>query len=72
MTEHKTLTKLNVLIIEDGDEYLHNLSRFVPGPLYLQAHNYPYSGNAAVSICNYEILKTLCYYTGVLDVEQRR
>lgn len=34
--------------------------------------NYPYSGNAAVSICNYEILKTLCYYTGVLDVEQRR
>ena len=36
------------------------------------SHNYPYSGNAAVSICNYEILKTLCYYTGVLDVEQRR
>ncbi len=28
-----------VLIIEDGDEYLDNLSRFVPGPNYLQAHN---------------------------------
>jgi CheY-like chemotaxis protein len=28
-----------VLIIEDGDEYLENLSRFVPGPTYLQAHN---------------------------------
>lgn len=27
-----------VLIIEDGDEYLENLSRFVPGPRYLQAH----------------------------------
>jgi len=27
-----------VLIVEDGDEYLENLSRFVPGPKYLQAH----------------------------------
>jgi hypothetical protein len=27
-----------VLIIEDGDEYLENLGRFVPGPAYLQAH----------------------------------
>ncbi|MCP4677680.1 MAG: hypothetical protein GY854_19615 [Deltaproteobacteria bacterium] len=31
--------KATVLIIEDGDEYLDNLSRFVPGPTYLQAHN---------------------------------
>lgn len=28
-----------VLIVEDGDEYLDNLSRFVRGPRYLQAHN---------------------------------
>ena len=28
-----------VLIVEDGDEYLESLSRFVPGPAYLQAHN---------------------------------
>lgn len=28
-----------VLIIEDGDEYLENLARFVPGPRYLQAHD---------------------------------
>lgn len=28
-----------VLIIEDGDEYRENLSRFVPGPRYLQAHS---------------------------------
>jgi DNA-binding response OmpR family regulator len=27
-----------VLIIEDGDEYFDNLTRFVPGPHYLQAH----------------------------------
>jgi CheY-like chemotaxis protein len=27
-----------ILIVEDGDEYLENLSRFVPGPRYLQAH----------------------------------
>ncbi|MBU0552970.1 hypothetical protein KKF91_15705 [Myxococcota bacterium] len=34
-----------VLIIEDGDEYLENLSRFVPGPRYLQAK----SGAAALA-----------------------
>lgn len=28
-----------VLIIEDGDEYKDNLTRFVPGPRYLQAHS---------------------------------
>jgi len=33
MSEPKT-----VLIVEDGDEYLENLSRFEPGPRYLQAH----------------------------------
>lgn len=33
MTEPKI-----VLIVEDGDEYLENLSRFAPGPRYLQAH----------------------------------
>ena len=27
-----------VLIVEDGDEYLENLTRFAPGPRYLQAH----------------------------------
>lgn len=27
-----------VLIVEDGDEYLENLRRFVPGYRYLQAH----------------------------------
>jgi hypothetical protein len=27
-----------VLIIEDGDEYRDNLTRFVPGPRYLQCH----------------------------------
>jgi CheY-like chemotaxis protein len=26
-----------VLIVEDGDEYFENLTRFVPGPRYLQA-----------------------------------
>ena len=31
-------TPPTVLIIEDGDEYLDNLSRFAPGPRYLQAH----------------------------------
>jgi CheY-like chemotaxis protein len=35
-----------VLIIEDGDEYLENLSRFVPGPQYLQAR----SGSAALAL----------------------
>lgn len=28
-----------ILIVEDGDEYLENLSRFAPGPRYLQAHS---------------------------------
>ena len=28
-----------VLIVEDGDEYLENLSRFVAGPQYMQAHH---------------------------------
>ena len=28
-----------VLIVEDGNEYLDNLSRFVLGPAYLQAHD---------------------------------
>ncbi len=31
--------EFTVLIVEDGDEYLDNLSRFVAGPRYLQAHN---------------------------------
>lgn len=30
---------MRVLIIEDGDEYRENLTRFVPGPEYLQAHS---------------------------------
>ncbi len=30
---------MRVLIIEDGNEYLDSLSRFVPGPVYLQAHD---------------------------------
>lgn len=32
-------SKLTVLIVEDGDEYLDNLSRFVPGPQYIQSHS---------------------------------
>lgn len=35
-----------VLIVEDGDEYRENLTRFVPGPTYLQAR----SGARAVEI----------------------
>ncbi len=35
-----------ILIIEDGDEYLDNLSRFVEGPRYLQAK----SGKQALEI----------------------
>ena len=35
----ETLERLQVLIIEDGDEYLRNLERFVTGPVYFQAHN---------------------------------
>ncbi len=30
---------LTVLIVEDGDEYLDNLGRFVPEPAYRQVHN---------------------------------
>jgi CheY-like chemotaxis protein len=39
-----------VLIIEDGDEYLENLSRFVAGPRYLQAH----AGEEALEILRSE------------------
>ena len=35
-----------VLIVEDGDEYLENLSRFVAGPSYIQSH----SGDEALDI----------------------
>jgi CheY-like chemotaxis protein len=35
----------DVLVIEDGDEYLETLSRFVPGPRYAQVH----SGEEALS-----------------------
>ncbi len=37
---------LKVLIVEDGDEYIDNLSRFVSGPQYVQAKN----GRDAVKI----------------------
>jgi hypothetical protein len=37
---------ITVLVIEDGDEYLENLSQFVFGPSYLQAH----TGNEALEI----------------------
>ena len=36
---------LRVLVVEDGDEYLDNLSRFVTGPVYVQVHD----GAAAVA-----------------------
>ena len=39
-----------VLIIEDGDEYLESLSKFVLGPNYLQAK----SGNHAIEILRNE------------------
>ncbi len=38
--------ELIVLIVEDGDEYLESLTRFVPGPTYLQAR----SGAAALEL----------------------
>ncbi|MCK9523721.1 MAG: hypothetical protein M0R76_11885 [Proteobacteria bacterium] len=38
-------SSLRVLIVEDGDEYLENLRRFVIGPHYLQAH----SGDEAIA-----------------------
>ena len=40
------MSEPRVLIVEDGDEYLENLSKFVPGPRYTQAHN----GRDAVAI----------------------
>jgi len=33
------MTEPLVLIVEDGDEYLESLTRFVRGPSYVQAHN---------------------------------
>jgi len=33
------MTQATVLIIEDGDEYRENLTRFVPGPTWLQARS---------------------------------
>jgi hypothetical protein len=39
-----------ILIVEDGDEYLENLSAFVPGPRYLQAH----SGREALALLQAE------------------
>jgi CheY-like chemotaxis protein len=33
-----TRESITVLVIEDGDEYLENLSQFVIGPRYVQAH----------------------------------
>ncbi len=35
----RSATPPRVLIVEDGDEYLENLSRFVTGPVYVQAHD---------------------------------
>ena len=40
------MTEPTILIVEDGNEYLENLSRFVPGPRYVQAK----SGAEAVAI----------------------
>ena len=33
------LSGLRILVVEDGDEYYDSLSRFVPGPTYLRAHD---------------------------------
>ena len=33
------LSGRRVLVVEDGDEYYDSLSRFVPGPTYLRAHD---------------------------------
>ncbi len=41
-----TVSELTILVVEDGDEYLENLNRFVRGPTYLQVH----SGGAAIGI----------------------
>ncbi|MGB0679790.1 MAG: hypothetical protein ACPGUV_09030 [Polyangiales bacterium] len=35
----EALLQATVLIVEDGDEYLSHLSRYLPGPRYLQAQN---------------------------------
>lgn len=44
------LEQLGVLIVEDGDEYLHALARYVVGPRYLQAH----SGAEAIALLTRE------------------
>lgn len=44
-----------VLIVEDGDEYLENLSRFVVGPRYLQAHD----GHQALELLAREPVKLI-------------
>lgn len=36
---NQKLERLQILIIEDGDEYLKTLGQFVAGPVYHQAHN---------------------------------
>jgi ActR/RegA family two-component response regulator len=41
---------LTILIVEDGNEYLDSLGRFVPGPRYLQAH----SGRQALDLLRTE------------------
>ena len=33
-----SMGNVTVLVVEDGNEYLDNLSQYVPGPKYLQAH----------------------------------
>lgn len=43
-------TRPIVLIVEDGDEYFDNLSRFVKGPKYLRAH----SGAEALDVISRE------------------
>ena len=44
-----------ILIVEDGDEYLETLSRFVPGPRYLQAHG----GREAIEILEREAVDVI-------------
>jgi CheY-like chemotaxis protein len=45
-----TGVNLTILVVEDGEEYLDNLSRFVQGPTYLQAH----SGAEAIDLLKRE------------------
>jgi ActR/RegA family two-component response regulator len=52
MTE---LSDAVVLIVEDGDEYLDSLSRYVPGPRYLQAK----SGGEALELLSGEAVQLL-------------